>query len=463
MKTSPKVTVYITSHNYGTYLEEAIASVERQTFSDWELILINDGSTDNTQEIMDRYKGSPNIQVFSTSGVGLPAAANVALKHAQGEYFVRLDADDTFEENILLVLSTYLDAHPDVALVFPDFYLIDDHGELIRHEMRNPILGNRDVLDMPANGACTMIRASVLNEIGGYREDLGAQDGFDIWTKITKKYSCANVNLPLFYYRRHNTNLTSNTAKIAHARRTIKRDAVEEQLHTSHPVIAIIPCRSSYDIEPDLWSKKVNNLTLLDIVIRTNLASDLFDYIVVTADTTDVQDIMSHYDDKRIVFVSRTKKQTAPATHIFDTIQTVADQLDPECTGVSVVSYIQAPFTTTATLEEAVYTLLINNADSSMAVQEVRTNLYKRSPTGLVSLNNQEKLRTDFDVIYNDARATFATRNNNKKKNAMTHLMGDKFACFEISTGENFFINSKHDLQIISYISNLMRGEAPNT
>ena len=78
--TDTRISVYIPSHNYGKYLGEAIESVLRQTVDDWELLVIDDGSTDNTQEVMNLYKSHPKIQLFQTNGIGLPAVCNLALK-----------------------------------------------------------------------------------------------------------------------------------------------------------------------------------------------------------------------------------------------------------------------------------------------------------------------------------------------------------------------------------------------
>ena len=83
-----KVTVYIVSHNYGQYLEQAIESVLRQTVDYWELIIIDDNSSDNTKDIMNLYQGDPRIRLYYTSGVGLPAACNMALRYARGKYFI---------------------------------------------------------------------------------------------------------------------------------------------------------------------------------------------------------------------------------------------------------------------------------------------------------------------------------------------------------------------------------------
>ena len=100
MNKAPLITVYIASHNYGRYLSDAIESVLRQTVEDWELIIIDDGSTDETPQIVDRYSSHPRISVFCTDNIGLPSVCNLALENAKGKYIIRLDGDDIFDENI---------------------------------------------------------------------------------------------------------------------------------------------------------------------------------------------------------------------------------------------------------------------------------------------------------------------------------------------------------------------------
>ena len=94
-----KVSVYIASYNYGRFLEQAIESVLRQHFSDWELLIIDDGSTDETSKIMQLYANHPKVKLFKLENIGLPAVANFALNKARGEYLIRLDGDDIFDEN----------------------------------------------------------------------------------------------------------------------------------------------------------------------------------------------------------------------------------------------------------------------------------------------------------------------------------------------------------------------------
>ena len=106
-----KVTVYITSYNYGKYLTQAVDSVLAQNFKDWELLIINDGSTDNTRDILAQYEGHKRIKIIHQENKGLNVSNNIALRVAQGNYIMRLDADDYLDENALLVLSNVLDAN----------------------------------------------------------------------------------------------------------------------------------------------------------------------------------------------------------------------------------------------------------------------------------------------------------------------------------------------------------------
>ena len=99
-----KTTVYITAYNYGKFIEKAIQSVLKQSTDDWELIIINDGSTDNTCDILKRYETHPKVRVVEQENKGLSVSNNIALRISNGEYLMRLDADDYLDENALLVL-----------------------------------------------------------------------------------------------------------------------------------------------------------------------------------------------------------------------------------------------------------------------------------------------------------------------------------------------------------------------
>lgn len=448
--TAPRITVYIASHNYGRFLEGAIESVLRQSMGDWELLVIDDASTDGTRAVMKLYEGDERVRLFHTDGIGLPAVCNFALKRAKGEYLIRLDGDDVFDENILLVLSRHLDTHPECALVFPDFYYIDDKGTVFAHERRERLLLDNHVLDVPANGACTLIRTKVLHDLGGYREDLGAQDGYDLWTKMMGKHRPANINLPLFYYRRHQENLTNNPQRILVAKRQIQRDQARRRLREHQPVTALIPCRQRYDFCPDVWSRKLAGRTLLEIAIAKCLASPLIGEIVVASDTPAVKPVMDAFKDSRLMYFERRPEETTRSASLADTLFRMSSSFDPAGKGITVLAYLQAPFVTTETLEEALCTLVLNEADSSIGVQEVGDNLFRRGPHGLVPLNPRRGFMSDFDTIYREANVALAFKNKNLPAGS---LGGPLTVHYTVSPEECYFIASEQSLRIAEIIS----------
>lgn len=447
---NPKITVYVVSYNYGKFLGDAIESVLRQTLDNWELLIINDNSTDNTSQVMNLYKGDERVRLFTTSGIGLPAICNLAIKEARGKYLIRLDGDDIFEENILLVLGNHLDNNTETALVFPDYYLIDEFGEVFSLERRQKVYANNHVLNIPANGACTLIRRDIIQKVGGYREDLGAQDGYDLWSKITNKYKCANINLPLFYYRRHGSNLTNNFHRLLDAQRAIKRDSAINKIANHKPITAIIPCRQNYNFCTNLWNQKIKGKTLLQRDIEVCLSSSVFDQLIVGCDNPEAQTIVGLFNDPRLSFFLRDSKDTILSKNLAFTLEKIISPIDLDWNGITVVSYIQTPFVTKETLEEAVFTLIANEADSAFGVEETNSPLYKKGAHGLQPINPRGELSSDFTTIYRECSTALATKNKNLKTGSLT---GSSIVNFIVSNEEGFFINSERTLKIAKIIA----------
>jgi glycosyltransferase involved in cell wall biosynthesis len=448
---TPRISVYVPSHNYGRFLADAIESVLRQSVEDWELIVVDDGSTDETPQVMNLYQGHPKISLYRTGGIGLPAVCNYALARAKGRYVIRLDGDDVFDENILLVLGNMLDRDPQLALVFPDYFLVDHFGEVFAQERRERLYSASHMMDLPPNGACTLVRASVLKDVGGYREDLGAQDGFDLWTKVMDKYKSANTNLPLFYYRRHGTNLTTNTQRILLARQRIKMDAASDRLATLRPIIGVIPCRRNFDFTADLWHQELAGKSLLERDIEVCLSADLFDHVVVTCDNPDAGKFVEKYGDPRLRFMLRDSNSTIRSASIVPTLETICRELDPQLKGMTIQRFIQSPFVTIETLREAASTLAMNEADSSHGVEEIEQVIFRRSRNGLEPLNRVGSFRSDFDLVYRDVRSCMATRNRVLTTGSLT---GKNIVSFIVSAAECFFIDSEHKLRLARLMAN---------
>ena len=214
---TPLVTVYITNHNYGKYINKAIKSVLNQSLKNFELIIIDDGSIDNSLKIIDKYKDNKKITTIFQKNKGLTVSNNLATRLSRGKYIMRLDADDWLDSNALQIMSNYLEQNHKIGLVFPDYFEVDETGNIInlvrRHDFKKVKL-----LDKPAHGACTMIRKECLEKIGGYSERFDRQDGYYLWVKFIQRYGVMNINLPLFFYRQHNLSLTKNEEKIIKTR-----------------------------------------------------------------------------------------------------------------------------------------------------------------------------------------------------------------------------------------------------
>ena len=131
IKRDPLVTIYITNYNYGKYLQKSIESVLNQTFKNFELIIIDDGSTDSSKSIISKFKNNSKIRVVYQKIKGLHQSNNLALKISKGRFIIRLDADDWLDIRALEILVNAIKKDNEIGLVFPDYYEVDEEGEII--------------------------------------------------------------------------------------------------------------------------------------------------------------------------------------------------------------------------------------------------------------------------------------------------------------------------------------------
>ena len=122
---NPLVTVYLVNHNYGKFLKQSVESVLKQNYKNYELIIIDDGSTDDSHLLLDEYEQIEGINVIRQNNKGLIVTNNIALKLSKGKYIMRLDADDYLEPKALEIMCSSLEAEEECALIFPDFWEVD--------------------------------------------------------------------------------------------------------------------------------------------------------------------------------------------------------------------------------------------------------------------------------------------------------------------------------------------------
>ena len=242
---STLVTVYITNHNYGKYLEESIESVLSQSYTNFELLIIDDGSTDNSKEILNKYEFNSKIKVIFQNNKGLTISNNIALKLSNGEFIVRLDSDDYFHKDALKNLLSGFTSE-NIGMVFGDWYEIDEIGDIIQRNERHNFKKDVSLFDQPAHGACTMFRKKCLLKLNGYDESITRQDGYELWLRFIKEFSVNNINTPIFFYRQHGKSLTRNEKKLFNTRAKILQNHATKFLnYNDKKFVCIVPVRGS--------------------------------------------------------------------------------------------------------------------------------------------------------------------------------------------------------------------------
>lgn len=202
----PRVSVVIPTRNSEKYLKEALDSILGQTFTDFELLIVDDNSTDGTLEIIRGYEDS-RITVLKGPGKGLAAALNFAYRQARGEFIARMDADDIADVTRLGKQVAFLDEHLDVGVCGTKFQQFMD-GDAIHHHMEN--VRYVDMLMGCYIGHPTaMLRRQLFAENNlFYDESMRFSEDYDLWTRAIRVTKLGNVQEILLRYRRHNDSVS---------------------------------------------------------------------------------------------------------------------------------------------------------------------------------------------------------------------------------------------------------------
>lgn len=202
---APDVSVVLSVRNGGSDLPKAIGSILAQSFTNFELIAINDGSTDGTAAYLDSTSDS-RLRVFHQAGAGLAAALNRGISLARGRYIARQDHDDLADPGRIAKQVAFLDTHPDHALVGTRAAIwIGDRpsGRFHDHSADDQILRFDLLFNNPFVHSSVMIRKSALDHVGVYATDPARQppEDYELWSRIARHYRVANLAERLTVYR----------------------------------------------------------------------------------------------------------------------------------------------------------------------------------------------------------------------------------------------------------------------
>ena len=194
----PKVSIIIAVRNGGKYIERAIRSCLNQTFDDYEVIVVNDGSSDNTRAVAKLFGDRIKVRTIMRESDGCGVPSNVGIRAAQAPFIVRVDADDYISENLLQVEYLFLSMNKEMDAVACDYNVID---------INEDVLWRCNCEEEPI--ACgIMFRKDRFIDVGLYDESLQVDEEKELMSRFTEKYKVHRIQLPLYRYYKHEGSLS---------------------------------------------------------------------------------------------------------------------------------------------------------------------------------------------------------------------------------------------------------------
>jgi len=196
-----KVSIIIPNHNHSKYLNRSIRSAFVQNFDPekYEIILVDDSSSDWSKEIIESY-GCLITKIYLNENLGLAAARNRGVRVAKAPYVVFVDADDYVHRDLIYIESMFLDLNAEWDAVAVDYQLIDDEEEII----------GRVNCELEPIACGIMYRKERLLEIGLFDESFRMHEDKELRARFTSRFTIERIPLPLYRYRQHESNLSSN-------------------------------------------------------------------------------------------------------------------------------------------------------------------------------------------------------------------------------------------------------------
>lgn len=231
----PKVSVIVPAYNVSKYIQEALISLEKQTFSDFEVLIVDDGSTDDTAAVVQKFtRRDSRFKLLQKANGGLSSARNYGISHAQGEYIALLDGDDVYHKDKLATHVARLYSRADVGVVYSASRTIRDDGKSTfitlsgKPVYPNPLLALL-CKNFVGHGSNAVFRRCLISEVGGFNESLRSWEDVDLWLRIaaTQKWRFYREKRVLCYYRVRPSGLSFNIAQMEDCGERVIKDAYQ--------------------------------------------------------------------------------------------------------------------------------------------------------------------------------------------------------------------------------------------
>ncbi len=260
MSSQPLVSVIIPVRNGGDTIGETLSSLLRQSFGGFEAMVIDDGSTDNTENIV-RNIPDPRIRFFPGSRGGPSRCRNFGVHHARGEYIAFLDADDIWSPEKLQLQVEAMSRKPGSGVVYSWTDYIDANGKFVckgaHADYEGHVLAHLLLYDFIESGCSNvLIRKSILDELGGFDENLHLAEDWDLWLRIAKKYSFSVVPKTHVFYRL--SMLARSSAEISELKKACLQ-VIDRHYQSAPPEISKMKSKSVRNLELYLVFRRIDN------------------------------------------------------------------------------------------------------------------------------------------------------------------------------------------------------------
>lgn len=253
VQAGPRVSIVLPTYNHLQFLPQAIQSVLEQTYTDFELIIVNDGSTDGTRDFLDRIK-NPRIRVIHQENQRLPRALNAGFNAARGELLTWISADNYCAPIFLEAMVGAFDAHPEAGLVVSAFAWLDSEGR-ITGVRRDQDLSLPSLLRANPAIAAFLYRRSCREIVGDYEPAIEGAEDWDMWIRLIERFPVVYVPEILYYYRLHEDSMTRRIpdrirqASTQVVLRALERCQQQLDLDALYPAIATCADRAQAEAE----------------------------------------------------------------------------------------------------------------------------------------------------------------------------------------------------------------------
>ena len=222
------ISVIIPCYNQAMYVEESIESALSQSYKNLEVVLVDDGSTDNTKEVVSQYKEVKYVYQYNQ---GLGPARNTGIKYSKGKYLVFLDSDDRLLKNAIEIGVNSLNSNKEYPLVYGHVRLIDSEGQFIEQPVQKKIDKDFYLELLKYTFIYTIgsaiIRRNILEELGGFTNKFSPSADRDLYFRITRKYKIYCHDKVVLEYRQHRQSMTNNPALMLWSSMSVHRSQRE--------------------------------------------------------------------------------------------------------------------------------------------------------------------------------------------------------------------------------------------